>query len=204
MMKKKLTHYDRQYRRWGIIREPRRECHKAGHSLAIVSPPPLNKETSRLEWSTGLLNFEFSFIAGYQIGSLLTNRPQMEQRLPKTLSPCFAMQIRIPVYLVESYPQMYHIFTKLLYLSEFKQGRDWVAKNLTFDKNTDVQLFEIVIRALGGLLSAFHLSNDSVFLDKAVSRIYPDWGYLVSHLFSIYKCDLILFAIIKTLFSFSL
>ena len=79
-----------------------------------------------------------------------------------------------------------------------------MAKNLTFDKNTDVQLFEIVIRALGGLLSAFHLSNDSVFLDKAVSRIYPDWGYLVSHLFSIYKCDLILFDTRKTLFSFFL
>ena len=44
-----------------------------------------------------------------------------------------------------------------------------MAKHLTFEKNNDVQLFEIVIRALGGLLSAYHLSEDKVFLDKAVS-----------------------------------
>ncbi len=52
---------------------------------------------------------------------------------------------------------------------EFAQGREWVAKHLTFDKGNEVQLFEIVIRALGGLLSAYHLSGDKVFLDKAVS-----------------------------------
>ena len=35
--------------------------------------------------------------------------------------------------------------------------------------NVDVNLFETTIRVLGGLLSAYHLSNDEVFLDKAVS-----------------------------------
>ena len=32
-----------------------------------------------------------------------------------------------------------------------------------------MQLFEIVIRELGGLMAAYHLSEDQVFLDKAVS-----------------------------------
>jgi len=54
-------------------------------------------------------------------------------------------------------------------LSEFKLAREFVARNLTFERDNDVQLFEIVIRALGGLLSAYHLSGDMVFLDKAVS-----------------------------------
>jgi len=52
---------------------------------------------------------------------------------------------------------------------EFKEARDWVAHNLTFDISRDVNLFECTIRILGGLLSAYHLSADKVFLRKAVS-----------------------------------
>lgn len=52
---------------------------------------------------------------------------------------------------------------------EFQEARHWVANDLTFDKHIDVNLFEITIRALGGLLSAYHLSNDDIFLKKAVS-----------------------------------
>ena len=52
---------------------------------------------------------------------------------------------------------------------EFKEARDWVAHNLTFDIGRDVNLFECTIRILGGLLSAYHLSADNVFLQKAVS-----------------------------------
>ena len=54
--------------------------------------------------------------------------------------------------------------------TEFELSRDWIAKNLTFARDVDVQLFEIVIRELGGLMSAYYLSNDQVFLDKAVSK----------------------------------
>ena len=53
---------------------------------------------------------------------------------------------------------------------EFKEARDWVAYNLTFDVRRDVNLFECTIRILGGLLSAYHLSADKMFLKKAVSR----------------------------------
>ena len=50
---------------------------------------------------------------------------------------------------------------------EFEEAKDWVASSLTFKINKDVNLFETTIRVLGGLLSAFHLSGDSVFLERA-------------------------------------
>lgn len=52
---------------------------------------------------------------------------------------------------------------------EFDEARDWVAKGLSYDRDIDVNLFETTIRVLGGLLSAYHLSRDEVFLKKAVS-----------------------------------
>ena len=54
-------------------------------------------------------------------------------------------------------------------LVEFQEARDWVANEMNVKPNKDVNLFETTIRVLGGLLSAYHLSEDSVFLDKAVS-----------------------------------
>lgn len=39
-----------------------------------------------------------------------------------------------------------------------------------FTMNRDVNLFEVTIRVLGGLLAAYHLSGDILFLNKAVSR----------------------------------
>ena len=57
----------------------------------------------------------------------------------------------------------------LIFFTEFKEARAWVAENLIFETPRDVNLFETTIRVLGGLLSAFHLSQDDVFLDKAVS-----------------------------------
>lgn len=53
--------------------------------------------------------------------------------------------------------------------TEFAEARDWVEKELSFDKNVDVNLFETTIRVLGGLLSTYHLTGDQLFLDKAVS-----------------------------------
>lgn len=58
-----------------------------------------------------------------------------------------------------------------------------MSKKLRFQKNVDVNLFESTIRILGGLLSAFHLSGDILFLKKAVSvpalgllASWGDWG----------------------------
>ncbi|XP_066293894.1 endoplasmic reticulum mannosyl-oligosaccharide 1,2-alpha-mannosidase-like isoform X3 [Branchiostoma lanceolatum] len=52
-------------------------------------------------------------------------------------------------------------------MEEFEEARRWVEKDLVLKKNVDVNLFETTIRVLGGLLSAFHLSNDGLFLEKA-------------------------------------
>lgn len=61
---------------------------------------------------------------------------------------------------------------------------------MILDINQDVNLFEITIRILGGLLSAYHLSGDEVFKQKAV-RIYA----------SIHICNSVLkmFSIINSL-----
>lgn len=61
---------------------------------------------------------------------------------------------------------------KLLYccVAEFEEAKAWVASELTFNKNVDVNLFESTIRILGGLLSTYHLTGDALFLDKAVSQ----------------------------------
>lgn len=47
-----------------------------------------------------------------------------------------------------------------------------MAKKLQFQKDVDVNLFESTIRLLGGLLSAYHLSGDALFLQKAVSALH--------------------------------
>ncbi|XP_012286932.1 endoplasmic reticulum mannosyl-oligosaccharide 1,2-alpha-mannosidase isoform X2 [Orussus abietinus] len=50
---------------------------------------------------------------------------------------------------------------------EFTDARAWVENSLVFTLNRDVNLFEVTIRVLGGLLAAYHLSGDKLFLDKA-------------------------------------
>jgi len=62
-------------------------------------------------------------------------------------------------------------------VDEYARARDWVANNMTFDRDANFNTFEITIRVLGGLLSAYHLSGrDSLFLTKAKElgdRILP-------------------------------
>lgn len=53
--------------------------------------------------------------------------------------------------------------------TEFTEAKSWVEQELSFSKNTDVNLFETTIRVLGGLLSTYNLTGDQLFLDKAVS-----------------------------------
>ena len=50
---------------------------------------------------------------------------------------------------------------------EFKDGTEWVKANLRWNLNRQVSVFETNIRALGGLLAAYDLSGDAVFLEKA-------------------------------------
>jgi hypothetical protein len=51
--------------------------------------------------------------------------------------------------------------------AEFAECRQWIAKSLSFSHAGTVSVFEITIRALGGLLAAYDLSQDSLFLEKA-------------------------------------
>ena len=50
---------------------------------------------------------------------------------------------------------------------EFFEARDWIRDKLSFDTVGAVSVFETTIRSLGGLLSAYDLSGDQAFLDKA-------------------------------------
>lgn len=49
----------------------------------------------------------------------------------------------------------------------FKEAREWVETSLSFEIDKYNNLFEITIRILGGLLSAYNLSKDQIFLEKA-------------------------------------
>ena len=54
-------------------------------------------------------------------------------------------------------------------MDEFTQARNWIEMEVNFDyDNNETNVFESSIRLLGGLLSAYHLSNDILFLRKAV------------------------------------
>jgi mannosyl-oligosaccharide alpha-1,2-mannosidase len=50
---------------------------------------------------------------------------------------------------------------------EFREARDWVQHKLSFDDVAAVSVFEVTIRSLGGLLSAYDWSGDRIFLEKA-------------------------------------
>ncbi|KAJ6505372.1 glycoside hydrolase family 47 protein [Mycena sanguinolenta] len=52
---------------------------------------------------------------------------------------------------------------------EYDRARDWVENSMTFDRDADFNTFETTIRVLGGLLSAYELSDgDELFLARAV------------------------------------
>ncbi|CEQ42240.1 SPOSA6832_04020 [Sporobolomyces salmonicolor] len=62
-------------------------------------------------------------------------------------------------------------------MDEYNKARNWV-EGLSFDLDDKFHTFEITIRVLGGLLSAYHLSGetDTMLLDKAVDladRLLP-------------------------------
>lgn len=53
---------------------------------------------------------------------------------------------------------------------EFDDARSWIEQYLRLDVNRDINLFEVSIRVLGGLLATYHLTGDRMFLTKAVSK----------------------------------
>lgn len=60
--------------------------------------------------------------------------------------------------------------------NEAAEAKQLILANLTFDRNIEVQAFEVVIRLLGGLLSAYELDGDPRFLMLAkdlADRLLP-------------------------------
>ncbi|KAF1898663.1 hypothetical protein Lal_00023672 [Lupinus albus] len=61
---------------------------------------------------------------------------------------------------------------------QFDKAKEWVATSLDFNKDYEASVFETTIRVVGGLLSAYDLSGDKVFLEKATDiadRLLPAW-----------------------------
>ncbi|XP_051147921.1 mannosyl-oligosaccharide 1,2-alpha-mannosidase MNS1 [Andrographis paniculata] len=61
---------------------------------------------------------------------------------------------------------------------QFQRAREWVSHSLDFNKNYEASVFETTIRVVGGLLSAYDLSGDTLFLEKAkdiADRLLPAW-----------------------------
>ncbi|XP_072227720.1 endoplasmic reticulum mannosyl-oligosaccharide 1,2-alpha-mannosidase [Leuresthes tenuis] len=90
----------------------------------------------------------------------------------KPISKSFGEWFGLGLTLIDSLDTMWILGLK----EEFAEARGWVEKELSFNKNVDVNLFETTIRVLGGLLSTYHLTGDQLFLDKAKdlgSRLMP-------------------------------
>eukprot|EP00656_Telonema_subtile_P012839 TRINITY_DN16498_c0_g1_i1.p1 TRINITY_DN16498_c0_g1~~TRINITY_DN16498_c0_g1_i1.p1 ORF type:complete len:748 (-),score=218.19 TRINITY_DN16498_c0_g1_i1:127-2370(-) len=51
--------------------------------------------------------------------------------------------------------------------NEFNRARTWVDTSFNMNVNSFVSFFETTIRCLGGLITAYELSDDRMFLDKA-------------------------------------
>lgn len=81
----------------------------------------------------------------------------------KPLSRSFSEWFGLGLTLIDALDTMWILGLK----KEFEEARKWVSQKLDFQKDVDVSLFESTIRILGGLLSAYHLSGDSLFLRKA-------------------------------------
>ncbi|EMP29992.1 Endoplasmic reticulum mannosyl-oligosaccharide 1,2-alpha-mannosidase [Chelonia mydas] len=90
----------------------------------------------------------------------------------KPLSKSYSEWFGLGLTLIDALDTMWILGLK----EEFEEAKKWVATDLQLDKNVDVNLFESTIRILGGLLSTYHLSGDSLFLEKAKdigSRLMP-------------------------------
>lgn len=101
----------------------------------------------------------------------------------KPLSKGYNTWFDLGLTLVDSLDTMWLMGLK----EEFQEARDWVANKLIIEQNRDVNLFETTIRVLGGLLTAFHFTDDQIFLEKAVctSCMCMENGLVNNCLFSI-------------------
>ncbi|XP_050301031.1 endoplasmic reticulum mannosyl-oligosaccharide 1,2-alpha-mannosidase [Anthonomus grandis grandis] len=90
----------------------------------------------------------------------------------KPISESYQDWFGLGLSIVDSLDTMY-----IMHLTEeYQEARTWVDKHLNFDVNRDVNLFEVTIRVLGGLLSIYHFTKDDMYLQKATDladRLLP-------------------------------
>ncbi|XP_062536036.1 endoplasmic reticulum mannosyl-oligosaccharide 1,2-alpha-mannosidase isoform X2 [Armigeres subalbatus] len=90
----------------------------------------------------------------------------------KPISMSFSDWFALGLTIVDSLDTLYIMDLQ----EEYDEARNWIDQYLRFDVNRDVNLFEVTIRVLGGLLSTYHLSGDKMYLDKALDlgqRLLP-------------------------------
>ncbi|XP_051907062.1 endoplasmic reticulum mannosyl-oligosaccharide 1,2-alpha-mannosidase isoform X2 [Hippocampus zosterae] len=90
----------------------------------------------------------------------------------KPISKSFSEWFGLGLTLIDSLDTMWMMDLK----EEFAEAKQWIEKELSFNQNVDVNLFETTIRILGGLLSTYHQTGDQLFLNKAKdlgSRLMP-------------------------------
>ncbi|XP_023231997.1 endoplasmic reticulum mannosyl-oligosaccharide 1,2-alpha-mannosidase-like, partial [Centruroides sculpturatus] len=90
----------------------------------------------------------------------------------KPISKSYHNWYGVGLTLIDSLDMMYMMDLR----EEFEEAKQWVQEKLDFNINKDVNLFETTIRIFGGLLGAYHLSKEKIFLDKAIDladRLLP-------------------------------
>lgn len=130
------------------------EAKKEGADQIIPPPGPPRKRSERQEAVVGAMKHAWKGYKTYAWG---------HDHL-KPLSRSSNDWFRLGLTLIDALDTLWIMDLK----DEFNEAREWVATQLNFNINQDVNLFESTIRILGGLLSTYHLTNDQLFLDKAV------------------------------------
>lgn len=54
---------------------------------------------------------------------------------------------------------------------QYSRARNWVAERLHFNKNYEASVFETTIRIVGGLVAAYDLSGDAMYLEKCTALV---------------------------------
>ena len=82
---------------------------------------------------------------------------------------------------------------------EYQQARDWIDQKLSYDMDHFTSVFETIIRAVGGLLSAYGLTGDDLFKHKAVDLadrllrskigVFPKVSFLSCFFIIVAKCS---------------
>ena len=130
---------------------------KERHGVDLAKHPELVKQTERQKAVVNAFKHAWKAYKTYAFGH------DELRPISKTFSEWFVLGLT----LIDSLDTLWLMNLK----DEYKEARDWVEKELHVERAGDVNLFECTIRVLGGLLSIYHLTDDDMYLKKAVSAI---------------------------------